>query len=356
MIILFDPLDAERRQDDQLDIYWISCGNEKLEDIPTPQTRTPPQKVAKRTSRRAKASTAATAPSQKLQKAKVSRKKETKMNPVRAPISRAPIARPKMVKKQIRQFPAIPDARCVPTTLIPRHVATAAAPMTGPLTGGRYVPMPVPMNHAIPTGPAVPYFPYWQIRGYIISLLSLYLEEWSRILYTHMLYDFPLWISNEFLYEFQWVSQWTIWIIQQHVTWVNYGDPLPVSSRKALSVFFFCVWIGRGCVPVFHHVIPLGQFHCTLLYPVYRRGCNFEIEREREYVIMTFDLFWNSVHHRMYHFLGEKTWSMISTHSVCRWTHWLWDSLGVHPEWSSFANLKHPHYRTEYIIVRGSAL
>jgi len=48
MIILFDPQDEERRPDDQLDIYWISCGNEAIEDIPIPQTRSPPKKSAER--------------------------------------------------------------------------------------------------------------------------------------------------------------------------------------------------------------------------------------------------------------------------------------------------------------------
>jgi len=48
MIILFDPQDEERRPDDQLDIYWISSGNEAIEDIPIPQTRSPPKKVTEK--------------------------------------------------------------------------------------------------------------------------------------------------------------------------------------------------------------------------------------------------------------------------------------------------------------------
>jgi len=63
---------------------------------------------------------------------------------------------------------------------------------------------------------------------------------------------------------------------------------LYLHAKRSLFSFFVCGSGGGVFLPI---GIPMGQFHCTLLYPVYRRGCNFEIEREREYVIMTFDLF-----------------------------------------------------------------
>jgi len=168
MIILFDPLDEERRQDDQLDIYWISCGNEKIEDVPLPQTRilSPKKKKKKST-----ASTAATATARVVvpQKAKVvqtqpetmMKSKKTKMVQMQQKAKMKAIPRssksaaPMTVNKP---YSAVPDARCVPTPWAP-PIGTPYATAT---TGG-YGQFPAPMNnahYAIPTGPAGPYYPY----------------------------------------------------------------------------------------------------------------------------------------------------------------------------------------------------